>query len=89
MASMFTQRHYTEVADTVGLTLRQIDRGHLDEPADDTDNTSPARAQFNQVMALNRLIYNLTVTFKEDNGRFDQYRFNNRIELIRREGLQS
>ena len=78
MASMFTRRHYTAVADTIGLTLRQIDRTR------DTDSFKAVSA-----LAIAGFIENLTVTFKEDNGKFNEHRFDTRIELIRDEGLQS
>ena len=76
--SMFSRRHYLEVADTIGLTLRQLDR----------DDSKP-HDRYIGVMAVHALTDNLVTTFKKDSGRFKEDVFNTRIGLIRREGLQS
>ncbi len=78
--SMFSQRHYIAVADTIGLTMRQID-----QDLDDEGGSSV----FYGAIAIHKLIDNFEVTFKEDSSRFKTSLFNRRIGLVRREGLQS
>lgn len=85
--SMFSQRHYIAVADTVGLTLRQIDQaeGHADE----IFGLDASTVRYSSAIAIHRLIDNLEVTFEEDNSKFKAGVFNERIGLVRREGLQT
>ncbi len=84
--NIFSQRHYIAIADTIGLTLRQIDQDT--EPGQEV-TTRPARYKFHRTMAINRLLDNLDVTFKEDNPKFKPDVFGTRVGLVRREGLQS
>ena len=84
--SMFTQRHYTAVADTIGLTLRQIDQAR--DTAERINGESDPTVVYTSAIAIHRLIDNLEVTFKDDNSKFKDDLFNRRIGLVRREGLQ-
>ena len=76
--SMFSQHHYTAVADTIGLTLRQIDQ-----------HNSKSGVRYYSAMAVHQLTTNLITTFEDDNSRFKTSLFNRRIGLVRREGLQT
>ena len=89
MASMFTRRHYTAVADTIGLTLRQIDNARDTAKRIYGSDGEDVTAQYSSAIAIHRLIDNLETTFSDDNGKFKADVFNTRIGLIRREGLQS
>jgi len=86
--SMFSQRHYVQVADTIGLTLRQIDQARDTAKRIYGSDGEDVTVQYSSAIAIHRLIDNLEVTFNDDNPRFDSERFNARIGLVRREGLQ-
>lgn len=87
--SMFSQRHYIAVADTIGLTLRQIDQAEATADMIEGKYLSDAHHRFSSATAIHRLIDNLETTFKDDNSKFKDELFNRRIGLVRREGLQS
>lgn len=87
MATMFSQRHYIAVADTIGLTLRQIDQAEA--TADKINDPDEPIVRYTSAVAIHRLIDNLEVTFKEDNSKFKADVFNTRIGKTRREGLGS
>jgi hypothetical protein len=92
MAVMFNQRHYVAVADTIGLTLRQIDQAETTARkiyGDHRPDEVGSVAVYSSAIAIHRLIDNLEVTFAEDNANFKADVFNTRIGLIRREGLQA
>ncbi len=85
--SMFTQRHYIAVADTIGLTLRQIDQAEVTADKINGEYLSDVHHRFSSATAIHRLIDNFEVTFSEDNSQFSREKFSMRIGTIRREGL--
>lgn len=85
--SMFSQQHYVAMADTIGLTFRQIDQAEATADKIDGEYLSDAHHRFSSATAIHRLIDNLEVTFTDDNARFSREKFSMRIGTVRREGL--
>ncbi len=85
--SMFSQQHYIAVADTIGLTLRQIDQAEATADKIDGKYLDDAHHRFSSATAIHRLIDNFEVTFTDDNANFSREKFSMRIGTVRREGL--